>query len=61
MHLDKFYNFCLKTFLNTHYLPKQMEETMILWVFDSFRQENQMCVNFHYDIRNQRVKICKYT
>ena len=34
---------------------------MILGVFDGFRQENQMCADFHYDIRNRSVKIREYT
>ena len=33
---------------------------MILGVIDGFRHENKNCTNFHYDIRNQRVKIHKY-
>ena len=38
-----------------------MVKTMILWVFDGFYHENQICSNFYYDIHNQRVKIRKYT
>ena len=31
-----------------------MDETLILGAFDSLRHKNQICANFHYDIRNQR-------
>ena len=37
-----------------------MEKAMVLWLFDGFRHENKIFDNFHYDIRNQRVKIRKY-
>ena len=29
--------------------------------FDGLHPDNQIYANFHYDIRNQRVKIRKYT
>ena len=38
-----------------------MENTMNLWVLYDFRNENQICPNYHYDSRNQRVKIRRYT
>ena len=34
-----------------------MKRTMNLWVFYGFRNKDQIYANFHYDIRNQRIKI----
>lgn len=37
------------------------ENPLFTWDFYGFRHENQICANFQYDFRNQRVKVYKYT
>ena len=45
---------------NFAYWLRKTQTTMIFIVFSWFHHENRLIGNFHYYIRNQRVKIRKY-
>ena len=60
MYFDEFYNFCFENFAKLCVLAEiNAKRTMIFMFFLWFHHESQLIDNFHYHIRNQRVKIHK--
>ena len=55
------YNFFWKYFSKFPLFTKINGRNHYFMVFHDFRHLIQICANFHYDIRNQRIKIRKYT
>ena len=60
MQLDEFYNFCLKNF-SEHSLFTGVSEKNHDFGFYDFRNDNLIWDNFNCDIRNQPLKLRKYT
>ena len=61
VYLDNIYNFCLehlkKFCILAEIKSKNHDFYGVLW----FHHENRLVANFHYHIRNQRVKIHKHS
>ena len=61
VYLDEVYNFCLKHFAKFCVLPEINTKNHDFYGFLWFHHESHLVANFHYHIRNQRVKIHKYS